>query len=189
MAILLSGMLLWMGVHLMPALLPSNKKALVKKLGMKRYMLLFTILIFTSIFLMVNGWKNANTEYVYHLAFGRHIAMLLMVFSFLYFAASKIPSRIRYSVRHPQLTSVFIWASAHLLANGDTRSMILFGGMAFWCVLEMFLINRRDGKVEKPTVVGWKGNIKVVIMAIVMIGVLLVVHPYLSGVHLIRPIF
>ena len=188
MAILISGMLLWMGVHLMPALLPSNKKALVAKLGRGRYMLMFTVLIFTALFLIIVGWQKTSPEFIYHLGFGRHVTMLLMVVALLYFSAAKIPSRIKNTVNHPQLTSVLIWACAHLIANGDTRSVILFGGMALWSALEIVLINKRDGDIEKPPVVGWKGDIGVVVMTVILIGVLLAVHPYLSGVHIIRQV-
>ncbi|MCG8672957.1 MAG: NnrU family protein [Pseudomonadales bacterium] len=188
MAILISGMLLWMGVHLMPALLPSNKKALVAKLGRGRYMLLFTILIFTALFLIIVGWQKTSPEFVYHLSFGRHITMLLMVVALLYFSAAKILSRIKNTVNHPQLTSVLIWACAHLIANGDTRSIILFGGMAFWSALEILLINKRDGKIEKTAVTGWKGDIGVVVMTAILVGLLLVVHPYISGVPIVRQV-
>jgi uncharacterized membrane protein len=44
-------------------------------------------------------------------------------------------------LRHPQLTAVILWSVAHLLANGDVASLVLFGGLALWAVLEMALIN------------------------------------------------
>src|SRR3546814_471469 len=45
--------------------------------------------------------------------------------------------------RHPFLTGVALWAAAHLLANGDTASAILFGGLLILAVGGMWHIDRR----------------------------------------------
>ena len=36
--------------------------------------------------------------------------------------------------------------------NGDSASFLLFGGLFFWAVLEVVIINRQDGKqpINKP---------------------------------------
>ena len=39
-----------------------------------------------------------------------------------------------------------LWAIAHLLVNGDLASPVLFGGVLLWAVVEMMLINHREGK-------------------------------------------
>ena len=45
------------------------------------------------------------------------------------------------------------WSLAHLLVNGDSASLILFGGLLVWAVLEVVIINQQDGKpqLSKPT--------------------------------------
>jgi uncharacterized membrane protein len=49
------------------------------------------------------------------------------------------------------LTSVKIWAVAHLLVNGDLASLILFGSMLAWAVLAVILINRSETRTApKP---------------------------------------
>jgi len=45
--------------------------------------------------------------------------------------------------RHPLLLAFFLWASAHLLPNGDLAHVILFGLFAGFSLLGMKLINRR----------------------------------------------
>ena len=37
-----------------------------------------------------------------------------------------------------------LWAVSHLLTNGDSRSLSLFGAMAVWAVFEIVMINRRE---------------------------------------------
>ena len=45
---------------------------------------------------------------------------------------------------------VLVWGLGHLFANGEGRSIVLFGGLALWALVEMVLINRRDGAWLKP---------------------------------------
>ena len=55
-------------------------------------------------------------------------------------------------IRHPQLTAVKLWALAHLLVNGDSASLLLFGGLLVWAAVEVVIINKQDGKspLNKP---------------------------------------
>ena len=56
-------------------------------------------------------------------------AMILLV-------AAYVPSRIRTAVGHPMLTALMIWAFAHLLANGDLASVLLFGSLLGFAVYD-----------------------------------------------------
>ena len=90
-------------------------------------------MIVGSIVLMVAGWRSAAADIVYEPpAWGRHFAMLLMLVAFFLFAFSHGKSNAKRFIRHPQLTAVVVWAIAHLLANGDTRSLTLFGVLGIW---------------------------------------------------------
>ena len=80
------------------------------------------------------------------------------------------------------MTAVAVWAFAHLLLNGDSRSMILFGGMGIWAVLEMVLINRRDGEWVKPEAASWAREIRGLVISIVVMVVVVMLHPYIAGV-------
>ena len=43
------------------------------------------------------------------------------------------------------MAGTLLWAATHLLTNGDSRSLVLFGSFAVWALLEIILCNRRDG--------------------------------------------
>lgn len=47
--------------------------------------------------------------------------------------------------RHPFLWGVVLWASGHLIANGDAGSMIFFGGFLVFAVAGTLLIDRKKG--------------------------------------------
>ena len=59
---------------------------------------------------------------------------------------------------------------------------MLFGGLGVWAVVEMKLLDRRDGEWEKPEPVPWSRDVVVVAIATaVFLGVRLA-HPWIAGV-------
>lgn len=183
MGLLISGLLLWSFVHFVPSLMPGLKQSWKGALGEGGYMGSFSLLIIAALVMIVFGWKAATPTLVYVADPGlRPIGIALMVLAFVLFVAAKPPSSIKRFLRHPQLSSVVVWSCAHLLMNGDSRSVTLFGGMLVWAILEMIFINRRDGAWQKPEAPGLVGDIKVVAIGVVVYGVVAWLHPYLSGV-------
>ncbi|MBT8087589.1 MAG: NnrU family protein, partial [Gammaproteobacteria bacterium] len=102
--------------------------------------------------------------------------------AFILFAASAIPGNIRRFVRHPQMTAVILWGTAHLLTNGSSRAVILFGGMTLWAVLEVVLINKRDGQWQKPDKAAIKLDAITVGVGVVLYFALAYFHKSLFGV-------
>jgi hypothetical protein len=47
-------------------------------------------------------------------------------------------------MHHPMLVGFLLWATAHLLVNGELASVILFGTLGIWAVVEMAVINRAE---------------------------------------------
>ncbi|MCG7869144.1 MAG: NnrU family protein [Candidatus Thiodiazotropha taylori] len=188
MTLLLIGLTLWAGVHLFPSLLPQVRDDLIKRIGDGPYQGLFALLILTGVVLIVFGWRGTVPTQVYAPPAGlRHAAMLLVVIGFILMAAASFPrTRVKRLIRHPQLTGVLLWALAHLLANGDSRSLLLFSVMAIWTVVSMLLINRRDGAWVKPeTTMAWYGELLVVVVGVGIAALVVRFHVYLAGVPLI----
>ena len=61
--------------------------------------------------------------------------MIAMPVSAVLFVAANMPTHIRAVLRHPMLLGLLVWALAHLAANGDLASVVLFGGFAAFTVL------------------------------------------------------
>jgi uncharacterized membrane protein len=180
-----AGVLLWTMVHFMPSLAPGFRQSLIGKLGEMPYKGLFALDIVVAIVLIVYGWRTTLPEIVYvPPAWGYRAALPLMAISVFLFGAARRPSAIKRILRHPQLTGLVVWSVAHLLANGDQKSLVLFGGLGAWALIQMTLINRREGewvKPESPTLV--REMIGVVVTAVVLF-VLMYLHPYFAGVPL-----
>ena len=80
------------------------------------------------------------------------------------------------------LTGMVVWAGAHLLANGETRSVILFGGMGAWAVVAMLSINRRDGAWDKPAAVPFSRDLMTIVASSVLYAVVIYFHEAVIGV-------
>ncbi|GAB5452115.1 MAG: NnrU family protein [Halioglobus sp.] len=186
MLMLILGVALFAGVHFIPSLAPSMKAGLQQKIGDNGYKGVFSLLLLASFALMILGWKSATTTFFYVLPDGfRLLALGLIAIALWLLVVSNRPSRLCQVVRHPQLTGVAVWAVAHLLVNGDSRSLVLFGGLLLWTIGEIVAINRREGVWIKDGVPGWGAEVVNIVLAVAVYGVLVFLHPWLSGVPII----
>ncbi|MES9833887.1 MAG: NnrU family protein [Candidatus Thiodiazotropha sp. DIVDIV] len=188
MSLLIIGLVLWIGVHLFPSLAPNTRKALSGKLGEMPYQGLFSLCILSSVALIIIGWRNSATSPVYDpMPTLGTIAIVLVVVGFILMAAANSPNtRVKRFIRHPQLTGVLLWAIAHLLTNGDSRSLLLFSALTFWSVVSMITINLRDGPWQKPqTYIPLYMDVIIIVIGVVLALVMVWFHEYLSGVSLV----
>ena len=116
----------------------------------------------------------------------RHLALLLVWIAFVCVAAAYLPGRIKARLKHPMLAGVKIWALAHLLANGDLGSILLFGSILAWAVVARISVKRRDvaaqhGGTAAPA--GWRNDIlAIVIGTAIYLAFVFWLHPWLIGV-------
>src|SRR5258706_7147612 len=80
----------------------------------------------------------------------KHIAVALMLPAVILVVAAYIRGRIYTAVKHPMLTGVKLWAAAHLLANGDLGSIILFGSFLGWAVVDRISLKHRTDSGAPP---------------------------------------
>jgi len=184
MTLLIAGILLFAGVHFVPSVAPGLKASWLGKLGEGGYKGSFTLLLLGAITLIVMGWRSIEPTTVYLPSPAlRHPAIGLVVIAFLLLVVGSRNSRIRQWVRHPQLTGVLLWALAHLLLNGDNRSVALFSGMALWSLGEIIIISKREGnwvKAELPSL--GAEMVTLIATAVVVLG-LIFAHPYFTGMR------
>lgn len=183
MILLVIGVLLWSFVHMLPNVGRPVRGALVGVVGEDPYKGLFSLAIVGSVVLMVFGWRGTPASPVYvPPAFTVGVADGLMFVALLLFLASALPTNWKRVLRHPQLSGVAVWAGAHLLANGDSRSLVLFGGLGIWSIVAMFAINARDGAWQKPEPLPMSAELKPLVAAVVAYALLFYLHPWIAGV-------
>lgn len=183
MSILVLGVIIWIGIHLVPSVGRPLRHRLIDALGENPYKGIFALFVVSSIVLMVMGWRSAQPVAIYQPPGWGHAAAIPMVFlAFFLFVASTQKTNVKRFIHHPQLMGVAVWAIAHLLSNGDSRSLVLFGGLGAWALLEMPLINRREGPWDRPTSEPFKAELKPLIACVVAYALFFFLHPFLFGV-------
>ena len=141
MALLIAGLLLWSVIYLMPSIGIDIRQKLVGRLGDRGYATSSATLISASLGLIIYGWHSTISVPLYEPpeSLGP-VTSLLMLLAIMLFVASNHPTRFKCIIRHPQLTSVVVWSAGHLLQNGDTRSIVLFGWLGIWALLEILVL-------------------------------------------------
>lgn len=186
MLLLILGIALWTATHLFKSIGADARAGLIQRLGEGPYKGLFALLIVASLVLIVTGWRSTLPTALWNPpAFMRHITMLLMPIAVILFISARAPTDIKQIIRHPQLTGVKLWAVAHLLTNGETRSVVLFTGLLAWAVMEVIFINRRDGAWKKSAPVGVAKTAVSAIVGLVVTAVIVYVHVWIAGVALL----
>lgn len=146
MVLLILGVALWALAHFFKRIAP-DARARMGNSGKGAVALALVV----SIVMMVFGYKMADGAVFW----GRHPATVginnLMMIAALYFT-SPGPSKgaLFYRMRHPMLTGFLIWAAGHLLVNGDVASIVLFGGLGLWALVQMAIINRAEPNWTPP---------------------------------------
>lgn len=183
MSLLLAGIILWFVAHSFPATAPARRDALVTKLGEKPYRGVFALVILASLLMIVFGWKSAVPSAIYVPPIEPGIVpSVLVLIGLVLFFASQMNGHISRILRHPQMTGTIIWAFAHLLTNGDSRSVTLFGGMAVWALFEIVMINRREGPRGEMASASGKFDLIAVVVGAVVFALVGHFHLKLFGV-------
>jgi uncharacterized membrane protein len=147
MLVLAIGLVVFLGSHLLPAA-PALHDRLVAQLGRGPYRLVYSLVSLAGLVLVVWGYGLARAEGPPVLydppTWLRHVTLLLLVPVFVLAFAAYLPGRISAAVRHPLVTAVKLWAFAHLLANGDAASVLLFASFLVWGVVDRISLKRRE---------------------------------------------
>jgi uncharacterized membrane protein len=186
MTLLIAGITLWFVTHLFPAAAPRTRDNLIEKLGENPYRGVFSLLILAALLMIIFGWKSAVPSALYAPPMGPGIVPSVLVLSGLViFFSSQTGGHIKRLIRHPQMTGVLFWSTAHLLANGDSRSVSLFGGFALWAVLEIILINRREGPRDDRPAVSISQDLVTIVIGGVVFALVGHFHLQLFGVSVV----
>jgi uncharacterized membrane protein len=153
MALLILGLLVFIGIHLVPTQ-PGVRAGGVTRFGEGGYKGLFSLVAFVGLALIIYGFGQArfatsgNPQLWVPPAWTRHATMTLMLPVFILLAAAYLPGRISAAVKHPMLLSVKLWALAHLLISGRLAQLLLFGGLLAWAVFDRISVKRRGVAIK-----------------------------------------
>jgi uncharacterized membrane protein len=188
--LLVLGLVVFLGTHVF-SMARQPRAAVIRKIGEGPYKGLYSLLSLAGIVLISVGYgqyRQAGYVPVWDPpVWTRHLALLLVWFAFVFVAAAYLPGRIRRTLKHPMLAGVKVWALAHLLANGDLGSILLFGAILAWAVAARISVKRRDEAVphgaplEPPS--GLRNDaLAVAIGTVAYLAFVVWLHPLLIGV-------
>jgi len=180
MMLLIAGVSLWALAHWFKRLAPGLRDSLGSA-GKGAV----AIAVLASVVLMILGYGHAEGTFYW----GRSptavgINNLLMLLAVYLMVAAVGGTWITGVVSHPQLTAVKSWAVGHILVNGDTPSLVLFGGLLAWAVVSVILINRAEGKPARVVETRVGREVVMGVAAILAYGAIAFIH-----IHLGYPVF
>jgi len=188
--VMILGLVLFLGIHTL-----TTQRALrarvVASMGEASYKIGYTLVSVAGLALVTWGYSNYRATGWIDVwnpptAF-KHITVALMLPAVILVVASYIRGRIYTTLKHPMLTGVKLWAAAHLLANGDLGSIILFGSFLAWAVFDRISLKRRPDAGGPPIPVGGRGNdlIAIAVGVIVYLALAFAFHPVVIGVAVV----
>ena len=154
MSLLISGLVLFLGVHSVAIVAPTLRARTIPALGEGAWKGMYALVSLAGFVLICYGFGLARQVPVILYsppAWLRHVALILMLPVFPLVLAAYLPGRIKTGAKHPMLAAVKLWAFAHLLANGMVADVLLFGGFLAWAVVDRISLKRRSTPQAPPT--------------------------------------
>jgi len=182
---LLLGLIIFFGVHAVRMLAPGYRLGQIEALGEGPWKGMYSAASIAGLALIIWGWMHFR-EYAPDIYFppdwSRHIAAMLVLFaSILIFAAYLPTGRIKAAVGHPFLLAVILWSIAHLVANGDLASVLVFGSFLIYAVWNRIAVAGRPEPA--PVFVSVRGDILAIVMGLLAYVIFaLWIHSWLFGV-------
>jgi uncharacterized membrane protein len=188
--VMILGLVLFLGVHTL-----STQRGLrarvIASTGEGGYKIGYALVATLGLALIVWGFAHYRAtgwiDVWYPPKAFKHITVALMLPAVILVVASYIRGRIYTTLKHPMLAGVKLWAAAHLLANGDLGSIILFGSFLGWAVFDRISLKHRVDVGAPPIPVGGAGNdlIAVSVGAVAYLALAFSFHPVVIGVPVV----
>jgi uncharacterized membrane protein len=187
LVVMILGLVLFFGIHAV-AMRRDLRAKLIAARGETTYKVVFSLISAAGLVLIVWGFAHYRATGWIDVWFPprgmKHVTEALMLPAVILVVASYVRGRIYARLKHPMLAGIKLWAFAHLLANGDLGSIILFGSFLVWAVIDRISLKRRSDPGAPPIPVDGLRNdvVAVVIGTIVYLLLGFLFHPYVIGV-------
>ncbi|MCZ4074037.1 NnrU family protein [Agrobacterium sp. LMR679] len=181
---------LFLLTHLLKVVAPQFRARMIASMGEGPFKGVYSLVSLITLGLVIYAFGEARQEtgmVWYPPVWTSHLAVTLMLPAMICLIASLIPAgHIAVKTKHPLILSVKIWALAHLLANGETSSILLFASFLAWGVVMRISLKRRERAGEKVVrdFVSGRYDLVAIVGGIVLWGAfILKLHEWLIGVQ------
>jgi uncharacterized membrane protein len=188
--VMILGLVLFLGIHTLTTQRELRAR-FVTSLGEGGYKIGYSLVSLAGLALIVWGFAHYRATGMWVVwsppTALKHITVALMLPAVILVVAAYIRGRIYTTLKHPMLAGVKLWAAAHLLANGDIGSIILFGSFLGWAVFDRISLKRRADAGAPPIPVGGVTNdlIAVAVGFVAYLALAFAFHPVVIGVPVV----
>jgi uncharacterized membrane protein len=181
------GLVLFFGVHSLTTQREVRARVIASS-GEGGYKIGYSLVSALGLVLIVWGFAHYRATGMWEIwtppTALKHLTVALMLPAVILVVASYIRGRIYTRLKHPMLTGIKLWAAAHLLANGDLGSIILFGSFLGWAVFDRISLKHRADSGAPPIPVGGPSNdlIAVAVGIVAYLALAFAFHPVVIGV-------
>lgn len=169
MAILILGLVIFLGTHSVRIVAEDWRSAQIGRRGEQAWKLGYTVVSIAGFALLLWGFGIARhgAPVLWNPPPGlRHLASLLTLIAFVLLAATYVPrNSIKARLHHPMVIAVALWALAHLLANRTLADLLLFGSFLAWSIASLLAARRRDRLADTRYRAGSLGSTLVAVVA------------------------
>ena len=182
MNLLILGIIIFFSIHLVPIF--PIKNILINRLGENKYKGLFSLIALLGLLIIIYGFSRADFYPIWDpLPYSKEIALALMPISMILLAAANVQTNIKRFIKHPMLIAVLIWSFVHLIANGDLRSIILFGSFGTYALIDIFFSKKvLTTNIEVKYTLS--KDIMVIIIGLVAYLIIVYYHQFIAGVSI-----
>lgn len=184
---MIAGLVVFLGAHALTTQRELRAR-IIASTGEGTYKIVYSLVSALGLALIIWGFARYRATGwidVWHPPVAmKHVAVALMLPAVIFVVASYIRGRIYTALKHPMLVGVKLWAAAHLLANGDLGSIILFGSFLAWAVFDRISLKRRTDAGGPPIPVGGTTNdlIAIAVGVVAYLALAFAFHPAVIGV-------
>lgn len=185
--VMILGLALFFAAHVFTTKRDARAQA-IARVGEGTYKILYSLASLAGLALIIWGFAHYRAtgwiDVWYPPKALKHITLALMLPAVILVVASYLRGCIYATLKHPMLAGIKLWAAAHLLANGDLGSIILFGSFLGWAVYDRITLKRRtDGGGPSIPVGGVTNDLIAVVVGIVAyLALAFAFHPVVIGV-------
>ena len=188
MGLLLAGLVIFLGIHSVAIVAPAWRDAQIAQRGDKAWKGIYSIISIAGFALLIYGYGLARQAPVVLYTpptMLRHLALALMLPVFPLLLATYLPGRLQTAAKHPMLLATQLWATAHLLANGNLADVLLFGGFLAWAVADRISMKRRVARAVPGAPAGPLNDVIALLGGLAIYGLFVMGgHRWLIGVNL-----
>jgi uncharacterized membrane protein len=185
--VMILGLVLFLGVHTFTTQ-RELRASVIASTGEAGYKIGYALVSLAGLALIVWGFAHYRATGMWEVwsppTVLKHIAAALVLPAVILVVAAYIRGRIYTALKHPMLAGIKLWAAAHLLANGDLGSIILFGSFLGWAVYDRISLKHRADAGGPPIPVGGPTNdlIAVAVGIVAYLALAFAFHPVVIGV-------